>query len=55
MLTKNERILVEAIKKSDRITIRISESVGSHYIEIKDKITKHDIAIALQSYFNRKH
>jgi hypothetical protein len=55
MITQNERKIVEAVKSVPRLVIHFRDVTGSHNIEIKDKITKHDIAIALQSYFNGKH
>lgn len=53
MLTQNERQIVEAVKAALRLVIHFWNKTGSHDISIKDKITKHEITIALQSYFNK--
>jgi hypothetical protein len=53
MISRDERRIVEAVKSVPSIVIHFHDKTGTHDIEIKDNITKHDIAIALQSYFNR--
>ena len=53
-LANNERIPVEAIRSAERITIEINDgSIGFGRIDTPEKKRlRHDIAIAVQSYFN---
>lgn len=54
MLNRNQRIIVEAIKKAPAIEIRLIDRGGSdHYIRVsREKGFSHDIAMAVQKYFN---
>ena len=54
MLTQNERIVVEAIRKAPSVTIIIPGDgmSGDCRIKISSKSVSHDVAIAVQSYFN---
>ncbi len=54
MLTRNERIIVEAIKEAPAIEIRLIDRGGSdHTIRVsREKVFSHDIALAVQKYFN---
>lgn len=55
MLSKNERILVEAIRQSQFIEIRLPDTTGGGECRMKfsSKSLCHDIALAVQSHFNR--
>jgi len=63
MLSKNERIIVEAVRNAQALEIRIpSQSIGgvlseelSLMFRVDTKLLAHDIAIAIQSHFNRYH
>lgn len=55
MLSKNERIIVEAIRNSPVLEITIPENNGNTYITIRSKKTCHDVALAIQSYFANKN
>ena len=54
MLTRNERVLVEAIRRADTITIIVPGDgrTGDGRIRIQSKTVSHDVAIALQTHFN---
>lgn len=55
MISPNERILVEAIRLSGMVTIVINGKNGCEdgRIKVADRLFTHDVAISLQSYFNR--
>ena len=56
MLTRNERILVEAIRQAPIIEIVIpgyDGITGETRIKVASKTMSHDVSIALQSHFNR--
>ena len=56
MLTRNERILVEAIRNSQFIEIRLLDSTGGGMdcrMKFSSKNLCHDIALAVQTHFNR--
>ena len=55
MLTRNERILVEAIRNSQFIEIRLPDSTGGmdYRMKFSSKNLCHDIALAVQTHFNR--
>ena len=63
MLSKNERIIVEALKSARSLEIRIPPQVIggvlseelSLMFRVDTKLLAHDIAIAVQSHFNRYH
>lgn len=55
MLTRNERILVEAIRNAPMVKIVIpgyDGITGDTVIKVASKKVSHDVAIALQSHFN---
>lgn len=58
MLTANNRIIVEAIRKADMLDIKVGE--GSSLRCEKDgfdpafQVLRHDMAIAIQKYLNAK-
>lgn len=47
-LSSNERIVVEAIRRADRIRIEFGDS----RLVVPGKEFAHDVAIAVQKYFN---
>lgn len=47
-LSSNERIVVEAIRRADRIRIEFSDGT----LVVPGKQFAHDVAIAVQKYFN---
>lgn len=55
MISRTERILVEAIRRSPMVTIVIpgDDGCGDTRIKVANRLFSHDVAIALQSYFNR--
>ena len=55
MISPTERTLVEAIRLSRMVTIVINGKNGCEDARIKvaDRLFIHDVAISLQSYFNR--
>lgn len=56
MLTRNERVMVEAIKDCPLIEKRLFDGHSDHTIRVsKDKTFAHDVALSLQGYFNRRN
>lgn len=56
MLNKNDRAIVEAIKNASSITLLLDVGGGTRETEIAfspSKILSHDIALAVQSHYNR--
>ena len=54
MLNPQERIIVEAIKRSPAIEIRLLDKGDAYTVRVtRDKAFAHDVAIAVQSYLNR--
>lgn len=54
MLDGNQRIIVEAIRKSTKIKIVIEEDGLPSEVSLSpSKILSHDIALAVQSHYNR--
>ena len=56
MLDNNDRVIVEAIRNAPRIKIIIDGGGNSEDTEIAfspSKILSHDIALAVQSHYNR--
>lgn len=53
MLTRNERIIVEAIRNAQSVEIVIPGDgrTGSTRIKIASKKVSHDVALAVQSHF----
>lgn len=51
MITRNERIIVEAVKRASSMSIRFN----GVEIYVRNGEFSHDVAIALQSHFNRVH
>ena len=53
MLTRNERIIVEAIRNAPSVTIVIPGDgmTGDTRIKIANKKVSHDVALAVQSHF----
>lgn len=55
MISRTERILVEAIRQAPVVTILIpgDNGCGNTRIKVANRLFSHDVGIALQSYFNR--
>lgn len=54
MLSKNDRSIVEAIRTTDRIKIIIGDGSSRYEIAFSpSKLLSHDIALAVQSHYNR--
>lgn len=54
MLDRNQRIIVEAIRKSTKIKIVIEgDGLSSEVSLSPSKILSHDIALAVQSHYSR--
>ena len=54
MISKNERTIIEAIKSAGRIRLVIeSDSDRSEIAFTPSKLLSHDIALAVQSHYNR--
>ena len=54
MLTRNDRILVEAIRNAPSVTIVIpgyDGITGETRIKVSSKKVSHDVALAVQSHF----
>lgn len=51
MITRNERIIVEAVRRASSMSIRFN----GVEIYVRNGEFSHDVAIALQSHFNRVH
>ena len=54
MLTKNERIIVEAIRNAPSVTIVIpgyDGITGETRIKVNSKKVSHDVALAVQTHF----
>ena len=51
MINRNERILVEALRHSDRVSIRFDDIT----VYVRNGEFSHDVATALQTHFNRQH
>ena len=55
MISKQERNIVEGVRQTRFIEIVIADHSGDHTIRIDhDRLFNHEVAIALQGYFNRK-
>lgn len=52
MLNDNQRRIVEGIRRCGAITIEAGAGHSSLELKIKDKDFSHDVAIAVQKYFN---
>ncbi len=54
MLTRNERLLIEAIRKAPSVTIIIPGDgiCGDCQIKISSRTVSHDVALAVQSHLN---
>jgi hypothetical protein len=54
MLSRNDRIIVEAIKKAQVVEIRLLDRGAEHTVRItRDSRCCHDIALAVQDYLKR--
>lgn len=53
MLTPNERITVEAIRRSSQIVLEISNEEGVARIRVSDRRFIHEVALALQSFLGQ--
>lgn len=51
MITRNERIIVEAVRRASSMSIYFN----GVEIYVRNGEFSHDVAIALQSHFNRQH
>lgn len=56
MISKQERNIVEVVRQTRFIKIVIADHCGDHTIRIdNDRLFNHEVAIALQGYFNRNN
>jgi hypothetical protein len=56
MISKQERIIVEGVRSTRFLKITVADHSGDHTIRIdNDRLFNHEVAIALQGYFNRNN
>lgn len=54
MLTRTEKQIIEAIKETPQVTLIVPGADGQEIrVSTKDKKAKHDIALAIQSFYLR--